>query len=188
MFICIEQDYTADRRGLHHAGPACADDNGAAQAAAPYKLLERLHCDLSKFPDCEFFRVEVSQTPLSAAAKSNRVLSGTVQCQLQAAAQLTAQGALGRHNELVIDSRSIRLSHPKLLVQRQHTCCLQCNAGGCNFRETSGFVASRVKRQMAWCQKDLCCALSSREQRLRCPGCAGQCAVGTIEPSGAPLG
>ena len=69
---------------MHHSGPVCADDNGAAQAAAPYKLLERLHCDLSKFPDCEFFRVEVSGSPLSAAAQFGEMLAGTVQCQLQA--------------------------------------------------------------------------------------------------------
>lgn len=45
---------SADRRACAHL----AADGGAVKAA-PYKELEALHCNLSAFPDCKYFRVEV---------------------------------------------------------------------------------------------------------------------------------
>ena len=38
-----------------------AGSNGAAAPAAPYKALDSITCDLSAFPACSFFRVEVRE-------------------------------------------------------------------------------------------------------------------------------
>lgn len=44
---------------LSHVPTAGGNGSGLATEATPYSKLESITCDLSKFPDIEFFRVEV---------------------------------------------------------------------------------------------------------------------------------